>query len=99
MSHESQLLDEMLAQARGEKPWAPIFKGEAENFVKREDGLWEHALPYPLMGVRTRCDCGRYFWTMAGYARHWRSAHDGNRIYQRRRGFEEVSRPTSEGQK
>lgn len=87
----------MLAQERDEKPWAPIFEGEAQNFTKRTDGLWEHALPFPLMGLRKRCDCGRHFWTMAGYGRHWRKAHDGNRLYRRKRGFEEVPSPgTSE---
>lgn len=46
-------------------------------------------IPLPMMGVRKRCDdCGRKFWTQAGYRGHYALVH----ILRRDANFRKVPR-------
>ncbi len=38
-------------------------------------GEWVPAIPLPLYGLRKRCECGRKFWTTAGYQGHYALCH------------------------
>jgi len=43
--------------------------------ARNDDGQWVPAIPLPLLGLRKRCECGRKFWTLAGYRGHYALRH------------------------
>lgn len=52
----------------------------ASNEVMRQNsrGQWVPAIPFPFirsLPPRFRCECGRKFWTRAGYAGHFVLVH------------------------
>jgi hypothetical protein len=43
--------------------------------AKNAAGQWVPSIPLPFYGLRKRCECGRRFWTLAGYRGHYALAH------------------------
>jgi hypothetical protein len=46
-----------------------------ETATQNDAGEWVPAIPLPFYGLRKHCDCGRKFWTMAGYRGHYALRH------------------------
>lgn len=44
---------------------------EDRTMMQNRRGEWVPAIPLPLYGLRKRCQCGRKFWTTAGYRGHY----------------------------
>jgi hypothetical protein len=47
----------------------------SDTQTQNERGEWVPAIPLPLYGLRKRCQCGRHFWTAAGYRGHYALRH------------------------
>ena len=43
--------------------------------TKNNRGEWVAAIPLPIYGLRKKCDCGKRFWTHAGYSGHYALVH------------------------
>jgi hypothetical protein len=53
----------------------PVGPGPVTASVRNRRGEWVPAIPLPFYGLRYRCECGRKFWTAAGYQGHYALAH------------------------
>lgn len=56
---------------------------EDKVLSKNEDGTWSEAVPYPFIGIRKSCGCGRKFFTMKRYESHYRREHSSGKRYDR----------------
>ena len=47
----------------------------AASTAQNARGEWVPSIPLPMYGIRKRCECGRKFWTAAGYRGHYALDH------------------------
>lgn len=47
------------------------------------DDTWSEAIPLPFFGLRKVCQCGKKFWKVNNYKRHYQKAHTNGIAYSR----------------
>jgi hypothetical protein len=50
---------------------------------ENEDKTWSQDIPLPFYGLKNKCGCGRSFWKVANYEKHYKKSHTDGKIYKR----------------
>lgn len=62
------------------------------------DGTWSEAVPLPFYSIKKQCSCGKSFWKIKNYEKHYIAKHtDGKRYNRTPTGLVEASNSELEG--